>query len=41
MGEVEGLDTVVEPLNRRIARHTFDRLIMPSNDVFACMRRAE
>ncbi len=34
MGEFEGLDTV-EPLKRRIERHSFDRLIMLSDGVFA------
>jgi len=35
MGEFEELDTVVEPLKRRLERHTFDRLIMLSDGVFA------
>ncbi len=35
MGEFEELDTVAEPLKRRLERHTFDRLIMLSDGVFA------
>jgi len=34
MGELEDLDTA-EPLKRRLERHTFDRLIMLSDGVFA------